>query len=80
MQKIFTFTQSLMNGTVTMKNIVAAFTSRELAERTRQAVIDANKDIEFPRSYCTEITETDVYECDGEVPILNPEIYNKKRV
>ena len=80
MQKIFTFTQSLMNGTVTMSVSVAAFTSRELAERTRQAVIDANKDIEFPRSYCSKIEEKDVYECDGEVPILNPEIYNKKRV
>lgn len=34
MKKVYSFTQSLMNGTVTMETNVALFTTRELAEQT----------------------------------------------
>lgn len=70
MKKIFSFTQAIMNGTVTMQTIVCTFASKELAEKTRQAVIDSNKDIDFPKSYCYNVEETIVYESEDEVPIL----------
>lgn len=70
MKKVFTFKQAIMNGTVTMQTIVCSFTSKVLAEKTRQAVIEANKDIDFPKSRCYEVEETDVYESEDEVPIL----------
>lgn len=34
MKKVFSFTQSLMNGTVTMETQVAVFATSELAEQT----------------------------------------------
>lgn len=70
MKKVFTFKQAIMNGTVTMQTIVCSFMTKELAEKTRQAVIEANKNIKFPKSYCYEVEETDVYESEDEVPIL----------
>ena len=72
MKKIYTFNQRLMNGTVTMQSQVAAFTSRELAEKTKQAVIMANFNNDTPFScLCDDIVETDVWETEDEVPILN---------
>lgn len=71
MKKIFTFNQRMMNGTVTMQSQVAAFTSRELAEKTKFAVAMANIDHDGPFTcHCDDIVETDVYETEGEVPIL----------
>ena len=71
MRKIFTFNQHIMNGTVTMQSHVAAFASRELAEKTRQAVIDANAGKRRITCHCDDIVETDIYETEDEVPILN---------
>ena len=71
MKKIFTFNQRMMNGTVTMQSQVAAFTSRELAEKTKFAVAMANIDHDGPFTcHCDDIVETDVYETEDEVPIL----------
>ena len=79
MRKIFTFNQMLMNGTVTMKSQVAAFSSRKLAEKTKQAVIEANFNTDCPFTcYCDDIVETDVYEAEDEVPILNKENYEQQ--
>ena len=79
MKKIFTFNQRLMNGTVTMQSQVAAFTSRELAEKTKQAVIEANFNTDSPFTCnCDDIVETDVYETENEVPILNKEDYEQQ--
>ena len=77
MKKIFSFTQAIMNGTVTMQTFVCTFASKELAEKTRQAVIDSNKGIDFPKSYCYEVEETIVYESEDEVPILQTINKNK---
>ena len=75
MKKIFTFNQRLMNGTVTMQSQVACFTSRELAEKVKQAVLEANnyncEEMHGMYCLCDEIVETDVYESEQEVPILN---------
>ena len=72
MMKVYTFNQSLMNGTVTMKSSVACFGSRELAEKARKAVMEADgDDAGGLRCCCDEIVETDVYESEDEVPILN---------
>jgi hypothetical protein len=75
MKKIFTFNQRLMNGTVTMQSQVACFTSRELAEKVKQAVLEANyyncEEMNGTYCLCDEIVETDVYESEQAVPILN---------
>lgn len=75
MKKIFTFNQRLMNGSVTIKTQVAAFGNRELAEKAKQAVVMANfgNDMHDITCYCDDIVETDVYENEDEVPILNKE-------
>ena len=72
MKKIFTFKENIMNGTVTMSSKVVAFASRELAEKTRQAVIAANRDNEPGYKMCpSEITETEVFETEDDVFILS---------
>lgn len=75
MKKIFTFNQRLMNGTVTMQSQVACFTSRELAEKVKQAVLEVNhyncEEMHGMYCLCDEIVEADVYESEQEVPILN---------
>lgn len=74
MIEIFTFNTSMMNGTVTMQTHTDAFASRELAERTRKAVIEANRKnnaLGGFKVWCSEVTSTKVFETDGEVPILS---------
>ena len=75
MKKIFTFNQRLMNGTVTMQSQVACFGSYELAEKTKQAVLNANnsnlEEMHGMYCRCDDIVEMDVYESEKEVPILN---------
>lgn len=75
MKKIFTFNQRLMNGTVTIQSQVACFSSRELAEKAKQAVLEANgyniEEMHGMYCCCDEIVETDVYESEEDVPILN---------
>lgn len=74
MKKIFTFNQRLMNGTVAMQLQVACFSSRELAEKAKQAVLEANGnnlvEMHGMYCYCDDIVETKVYESENEVPIL----------
>lgn len=43
MKKIFSFNQCVMNGTVTIKTTAIAFPNRELAEETRQLMVNANR-------------------------------------
>lgn len=70
MKTYYTVITQFMNGTVTMHTDVASFTTKELAEKTKEAIIKANENNMFPAmSY---IEETKVYESEEEeVPILN---------
>lgn len=67
MKKIYTLLTSLMNGTVTMVTESACFSSKELAEKAKVAVENANKNV----SIWQTIQETNLYESEDEVPILN---------
>ena len=72
MKTYYTLITQFMNGTVTMHTDIASFTSKELAEKTKDAVVNANKNSDFP-AWCN-IEETRVYESEDEVPILNPKL------
>lgn len=77
MKKLYGFSQNLMNGTVTMCSSICVCTTKELAEKVRKAVIDANQDVDFP-CVCDEVKETIVYESEDEVPILNNIAYENE--
>ena len=70
MKKVYSFTQSVMNGTVTMKTNVALFATRELAEQTLADIKadNAKRDIGGFRVCYGKIQETDVYENKEEIP------------
>lgn len=70
MKKIYTLRTSLMNGTVTMQNVSSSFSTRELAEKAKAAVDEANKEAS-PFSVWSSIEESELYEDESEVPILN---------
>ena len=70
MKKVFSFTQSLMNGTVTMNTEVALFATQELANQTLQDIKEDNakRDLGGMRVSYSEIRETTVYETKEEIP------------
>ena len=65
MKTIYTLTIRVMNGTVTMSVITDCFTSKELAEKTEEAVKKKNKE-----HVITSIDTTNLYESEDEIPIL----------
>ena len=69
MKKVYSFTQSLMNGTVTMETSVALFTTRELAEQTLADIKadNAKRDLGGLRVRYGKVQETDVYENKEEI-------------
>ena len=70
MKKIFTLTTSLMSGSVTMHTGSSSFATRELAEKAKAAVDKSNKD-SAPFTVYSSIVESELYENENEVPILN---------
>lgn len=70
MKKIYTLTTSFMDGTATIQYISSSFTTRELAEKAKAAVDEANK-YAIPFTVWSSIDESDLYETEDEVPILN---------
>ena len=70
MKKAYYFTQSVMNGTVTMETSVALFATRELAEQTLAdiKVDNAKRDLSGLRVRYGKIQETNVYENKEEIP------------
>ena len=70
MKKVYSFTQSVMNGTVTMKTSVALFATRELAEQTLADIKadNAKRDLGGFRVCYSKIQETDLYETKDEIP------------
>ena len=70
MKKVYLFTQSVMNGTVTMETSVALFATRELAEQTLADIKadNAKRDLGGFRICYSKIQETDLYETKDEIP------------
>ena len=70
MKKVYLFTQSVMNGTVTMETSVALFATRELAEQTLADIKadNAKRDLGGFRVCYSKIQETDLYETKDEIP------------
>ena len=70
MKKVYSFTQSVMNGTVTMETSVALFTTRELAEQTLADIKadNAQLDLVGMRVRYGKVKEIEVYESKDEVP------------
>lgn len=60
-----------MNGTVVLRTEPAAFATEELANKTRNAVIEADKDMAPLSCVCSEVKKVEVYESESEVPILS---------
>lgn len=76
LKKVYILTQSVMNGTVTINVYCSVFATKELAEKTRDAVIKANeKNGENSFHVLVDIQESDLYEDEEDVPILNNEGY-----
>ena len=70
MKKVYSFIQSVMNGTVTMETSVALFATRELAEQTLADIKadNAKRDLGGFRVCYSKIQETDLYETKDEIP------------
>ena len=66
-QKISVLNCSFMNGTVTAMNDISLFTDRSVAEKTGQAVREANKTTKV----YYDVSEVPIYMNESEVPILN---------
>lgn len=45
MKTVYILKEHIMNGTVTMNTMVSGFTTRELAEKVKSDVEEANKDV-----------------------------------
>lgn len=75
-KKVYILTQSVLNGTVTMNVYCSVFATKELAEKTRDAVIEANeKNCDKSFQVLVDIQESDLYKTEEDVPILNNEGY-----
>lgn len=70
MKKVYSFTQSVMNGMVTMETSVALFATRELAEQTLADIKadNAKRDLGGLRVRYGKVQETDMYENKEEIP------------
>ena len=73
MTKVFSFTQSMMNGTVTMETKVALFATRELAEQTLADIKadNAKRALGGYRVSYGEVQELNVYETKDEIPFYH---------
>lgn len=70
MQTVFSFTQSLMNGTVTMRSEVFLFGSLELAEQTLADIKaeNAKRDLGNLSVRYSKIKTSNVFETKDEIP------------
>ena len=67
MKTIYLLTTKLMNGTVTLSSISSCYSDKDLAERVKVAVDEANSG----KNIISDITEVTLYDDDSEIPILN---------
>lgn len=69
--KIYVLDCAVMNGTVRINSNYTVYASKELAEETEKAVIEANENNNSPFIVCTSISEMPIYFTREDVPILN---------
>ena len=69
MKKVYSFTQSVMNGTVTMETSVALFATRELAEQTLADIKadNAKRNLGGYRVRYGKVEESNLYETKEEI-------------
>ena len=69
MKKVFSFTQSIMNGSVTMETHIALFATRELAEQTLADIKadNAKRDLGGYRVRYGKVEESNLYETKEEI-------------
>ena len=70
MKKVYSFTQSVMNGMVTVETSAALFATRELAEQTLADIKadNAKRDLGGLLVRYGKIQESDLYENKEEIP------------
>ena len=74
MRKVWVSKMRIMNGSVTMRTVVTAFTSKELAKEAQSAVRRKNAATDPMYSIIfDDIESVRLYETREEVPILNEE-------
>lgn len=69
MKKIWNVEMKAMNGSITMMIQTHAFTTKEVAEKAAEAIKEKNKDSVF--HVITRVYDSELYESENEVPILN---------
>ena len=66
----------MWNGTIVLRVLTSAYSSKELAEKCKEEIIKSNKhlneiDPEHAIPCTCEIEEAEFYESEKEIPILN---------
>ena len=69
MKKIWNVEVRALNGTVTMMSYTHAFIDKELAEKSSNTIKDKNKNASL--NVVTRVYESELFESENEVPILN---------
>ena len=76
MVTIYLLTTTVWNGTVQLKTDLAAFLSKDSADKAKEAVDKANGNSDY--RVTTQVQAVDLFTHDDEVPILNPGEYDPK--
>ena len=71
-RKVWLINTTVWNGTVPIYNCFTTVPTKELAEKTKDAIDDTNGNIELKTTTC--ITEIDYYESEEQIPILNKKV------
>lgn len=69
MKQVWNVEAKLMNGTVTLTTVTESFLSKELADKSAEAIRKANEENRFQT--LIRVYESTLYENENEIPILN---------
>ena len=69
MKKIWNVEVRALNGIVTMMSYTHVFIDKELAEKASNTIKEKNKNASF--NVVTRVYESELFESESEVPILN---------
>ena len=69
MKQVWNVEARLMNGTVTLTTVTESFFSKELADKSAEAIRKANEENRFKT--LIRVYESTLYENESEIPILN---------
>lgn len=74
MKKIWIVEIKMFNGTGMLGNTISAFSTKELAEKTKQKLQELNSNSNDTVKVSITIREVDYYESESEIPILNNKV------